>query len=113
VRSPLPPLLTRLGGGLASIRMRKKATFDSNRKARSERSPATRLSLSYRVSQPKMSSPKMSSHLKMLSNENLSTPRGDWKEKDSLLLLVFYGPNPSKYKKKKYQTKELFYWIFN
>ena len=37
--------------------------------------------------------------MKMLSNENLSTPRGDWKEKDSLLLLVFYWPNSSKYQK--------------
>jgi len=34
VRSPLPSLLTRHLGGLASICMRKKATFDSNRKAR-------------------------------------------------------------------------------
>jgi len=84
----LPPLTRRRGGGLASIRMRKKATFDSNRKARSEAPPPHFL---YRVSQP-----KMSSHLNEDAVKREPFDTAGRLEKDSLLLLVLFLKNSYK-----------------
>jgi hypothetical protein len=68
--------------------MRKKATFDSNRKARSEAPPPHFL---YRVSQP-----KMSSHLNEDAVKREPFDTAGRLEKDSLLLLVLFLKNSYK-----------------